>query len=69
MPQPFHDAAGAVLGHRLLVFGGGAASSTSAVQSFDLSTHRGRLAGHLPRPISDLSAKIRHQRQCARQAQ
>jgi outer membrane protein assembly factor BamB len=56
VPLAFHDAAGAVIGGRLFVFGGGAASSSDAVQAFDLRTHRGRLAARLPRALSDLTA-------------
>jgi hypothetical protein len=56
VPQPFHDAAGAVLGSRLLIFGGGASQSSSAVQAFDLRSHRGSVVAHLPRAISDLAA-------------
>jgi hypothetical protein len=59
LPLAFHDGAGAVIGGRLFIFGGGSASSTDTVQSFDLRTHRGRIAGHLPRALSDLvSARI-----------
>jgi hypothetical protein len=56
VPEAFHDAAGTVLGQRLLVFGGGAAQSSSSVQEFDLVTHRGRIAAHLPQALSDLAA-------------
>jgi hypothetical protein len=56
VPQPFHDAAGALIGNRLFVFGGGSAISSSAVQSFDLRTARGGVVGRLPRAISDLAA-------------
>jgi hypothetical protein len=56
VPEPFHDAAGAVLGPRLLIFGGGAAQSSSSVQAFDLRTHRGSVVARLPRPVSDLAA-------------
>ena len=34
VPVAFHDAAGALIGGRLVVFGGGAATSTANVQSF-----------------------------------
>jgi hypothetical protein len=54
--KPFHDAGGAIVQNRLLVFGGGAAQSSSAVQSFDLVGRRGAVIGHLPRPLSDLAA-------------
>ena len=56
VPQPFHDAAGAVLGTRLLIFGGGAAQSSSSVQAFDLRGHRGSIVAQLPRALSDLAA-------------
>ncbi len=55
LPQPLHDAAGATLGNRLLVFGGGDATSTDAVESFG----PGQTAlpvGHLPTARSDLNA-------------
>jgi hypothetical protein len=54
LPRSFHDAAGAILGRTLFVFGGGAAVGTSTVQAFDLSTRRGRVVGSLPTPLSDL---------------
>jgi len=54
VPQPFHDAAGAIIGSRLFVFGGGSAQSSAAVQAFDLQTHRGSVVAQLPRAISDL---------------
>ncbi len=54
VPQPFHDAAGAILGTKLLVFGGGTQQSSSTVQAFDLQTHRGSVVGRLPRALSDL---------------
>jgi hypothetical protein len=56
MPQAFHDAAGALLGQRLFVFGGGAAQSSASVQQFDLRTKRGAIASRLPRALSDLSS-------------
>ncbi len=56
MPQPFHDAAGAVLGNSLFVFGGGVGQSSSAVQRFDLRSRSGRVVANLPRPLSDLAA-------------
>ena len=56
LPQPFHDAAGAIFGRTLFVFGGGSAVSTSTVQSFDLATGRGQVTGSLPHPLSDLVA-------------
>jgi hypothetical protein len=56
VPQPFHDAAAAVLGHRLIVFGGGAARSSAAIQAFDLRTRRGAVIGQLPQTLSDLAS-------------
>lgn len=56
VPQPFHDAAGAVLGSKLIVFGGGASASSSTVEQFDLLTHRGGILARLPHPLSDLAA-------------
>jgi hypothetical protein len=56
MRQAFHDAAGALLGHRLFVFGGGAAQSSATVQQFDLRTRRSAIVSRLPRALSDLSS-------------
>jgi hypothetical protein len=54
--EPVHDAAGTLIPHGLVVFGGGSLSSTDLIQSFDLRTRRASIAGHLPKPLSDLSA-------------
>ena len=56
VPQPFHDAAGAVIGQNVFIFGGGAASSSASVQRFDLTTHTGSVVSHLPHPLSDVSS-------------
>jgi hypothetical protein len=56
LPQAVHDAAGAMIGHSLYVFGGGSSSSTATVQAFDLATGKGTVVGHLPTPLSDLEA-------------
>ena len=56
VPQAFHDATGALLGHRLFVFGGGAGQSSASVQQFDLRTRRGTIVSHLPRALSDVSS-------------
>jgi N-acetylneuraminic acid mutarotase len=56
VPQAFHDAAGAIIGNGLFVFGGGAAQSSASVQRFDLTTHVGHLAAALPRPLSDIAS-------------
>ncbi|HEX4526873.1 MAG TPA: hypothetical protein VH108_09070 [Gaiellaceae bacterium] len=54
--QAFHDAAGAIIGNALYVFGGGAAQSSSSVQRFDLGTNTGRIVAHLSRALSDIAA-------------
>src|SRR5512133_707121 len=56
VPSPFHDAAAAELGGRILVFGGGAASGTDLVQSVDPGTGSASIVGHLPAALSDLTA-------------
>jgi len=56
VPQAFHDAAAAAIGTRLFVFGGGSAESTATVQSFDLRSRQGRIAGRLPIALSDLAS-------------
>ena len=56
VPQPFHDAAGAIFGNSLFVFGGGVAQASATVQSFDLTTRRGSIVANLPRPLSDIAA-------------
>ena len=55
LPQAFHDAAGAILGNGLYVFGGGVAQSSASVQRFDLVTHTARVVATLPRALSDLA--------------
>jgi len=56
LPHAVHDAAGAVIGNRLFVFGGGASSVGDLVQTFGLKTYRASIAGHLPHPLVDLAA-------------
>ena len=57
VPRAFHDAAGAVIAGRVMIFGGGSAASTSTVQEIAATGgHRGAVIGHLPQPRSDLSA-------------
>ena len=51
LAQPVHDASGALSGRVALIFGGGAATTTAAVQST-----AGVVVGQLPQPRSDLSA-------------
>lgn len=50
-----HDAGGAVLGSKFLVFGGGADTVLGAVQAFTPGQHRARIVGKLPRLRADLS--------------
>jgi hypothetical protein len=56
MPNAFHDAAGAVIGGKLFVFGGGSLAGTDLVQAFDPVTRTAAVVGHLPVQLSDLSA-------------
>lgn len=55
LAQPVHDAAGVRLGSGVVLFGGGAASSTAAVQRIG-GSGSALDVGHLPQPRSDLSA-------------
>ena len=54
--MPVHDAAAAVLGGHLLVFGGGASTVEDVVQSVDLGSGHASIVGHLPTPLADLQA-------------
>lgn len=56
LPQVAHDAAGAVLGSRVFVFGGGEAQTIAAVQEYSAGSTR--VAGRLPQPRSDLVAAV-----------
>jgi serine-type D-Ala-D-Ala carboxypeptidase/endopeptidase (penicillin-binding protein 4) len=56
LPQPVHDAAAALIGSKMFVFGGGTAEGTDVVQEFDSGSLQGRVAGHIPEPLSDLAA-------------
>ena len=58
MPNVFHDAAGAIIGGKLVVFGGGSAEGTDLVQTFDPATKAASVAGHLPVALSDLSSAV-----------
>jgi N-acetylneuraminic acid mutarotase len=51
----FHDGAGAWIGNRLFVFGGGTGAGSDAVQSFSPSQRLAEVEGALPRTLSDLS--------------
>jgi len=57
--DPVHDAAGAVLGGRAVVFGGGASTVTATVQAFAQPPSPGGMTmrvGALPAPRADLAA-------------
>ena len=56
LPTPVHDAAVAVIGGKLVVFGGGSSVGTNLVQTFDPLTGRATVSGHLPVALSDLAA-------------
>ena len=56
---PTHDAAGATLGGRIYVFGGGEQSSVATVQQITAAHGTATVAGWLPRPRSDLVAVTR----------
>ncbi len=56
MIDAFHDGAGAMIGGKLFVFGGGTVSGTDVVQAFDPATQASAVVGHLPVSLSDLSA-------------
>ncbi len=58
--QPLHDAAAATIGGRTMVFGGGSATSTDAIEAVSGygsgAGAKARLVGRLPAPRSDLAA-------------
>ena len=54
LASPVHDAAGAVIGARSFVFGGGSGTSLATVQAVS-STGASSVAGRLPVPRSDVS--------------
>ena len=62
LPVPVHDAAGAVIGSRSFVFGGGAASITADSQSLSEAVAQGTpaaaVAGRLPTPRADLTSAV-----------
>lgn len=55
LPVPVHDAGGAVVGGRDLLFGGGSTAVTSAVQDVTPGTSP-MVVSHLPQPRADLVA-------------
>ena len=52
MVQGVHDAAGGLIGSRVLVFGGGSSGVSSSVQS---ATGARAIVGTLPRPLADIA--------------
>ena len=56
LPQAVHDAAGALMGGKIVVFGGGSSVGTDTVQTFDPSSGTATVTGHLPVALSDLSS-------------
>lgn len=54
----FHDAAGAMIGGKLVIFGGGSSAGTDTVQAFDPVTEIASVIGHLPVALSDMSAAV-----------
>lgn len=58
LPSPVHDAAGAYLGNRAFVFGGGSTATIASVQAFAPVTASVATAGSLPGARSDLSAVV-----------
>ena len=56
LPAAVHDAAGALVGRRAVVFGGGSYSTVAEVQAWSPGATSGVVAGSLPVPRSDLSA-------------
>jgi len=55
LPHAVHDAAGALIGGKVVVFGGGSSVGTDLVQTFDPSSGTAAVTGHLPVALSDLS--------------
>lgn len=57
LADPVHDAAGACLGGRALVFGGGVATTVATVQAWSAASG-GQVVGSLPTPRSDLASTV-----------
>jgi len=55
---PLHDASGAVLGGRYVVFGGGSGASTAGVQSLPATLGAATLGGTLPQSRSDSATVV-----------
>jgi hypothetical protein len=56
LPAPTHDAAAAVVGGAVYVFGGGQATSTDSVFRVSPALGAVSIAGHMDEPLSDLGA-------------
>ena len=56
LPSPTHDAAAALVGRSVYLFGGGQASSVDTIVRVDPATGVSAAAGHLDEPLSDLGA-------------
>jgi Kelch motif len=56
LPDAFHDAAGAAIGGRVFVFGGGQGQGTDVVQSVDPTGSGAAVVGRLPVAVSDIGA-------------
>ena len=58
LPTAGHDAAAALVGRSVYVFGGGQAVSTDTVVRVDPTARRAVVAAHLDEPLSDLGAGV-----------
>jgi len=56
LPDPTHDAAAALVGRFVYLFGGGQASSVDTIVRVNASSSASVAAGHLDEPLSDLGA-------------
>lgn len=56
LPAPVHDAAGAEIGSRYFVMGGGSTATVASVDAALVSGGSGSVVGSLPRPRSDCTA-------------
>jgi hypothetical protein len=58
LPAPTHDAAAALVGNAVYLFGGGQAKSVDTVVRVDPVTGAARAVGHMDEPLSDLGAVV-----------
>ncbi len=56
LPVATHDAAAAVISHRIFLFGGGQVTSSDAIDVIDPATGAARHSGSIGEPLSDLGA-------------